>query len=175
MNITSAIDLSADFAALAEKLAATQTEMQSSQSALSEAVTEKLDAVNTNVTESLSSVSEQTSTTLTQTRTALESAIESTKTAVAATETAVIAACSDSRTKVLTAISNHSVIRRIYKITTKTSRTITIPSVNPAKTFVNVNVEDSAGYAVLTSATTLNLTRIGSTDKWMRIQVIEYV
>ncbi|CAM3708457.1 hypothetical protein VA7868_02927 [Vibrio aerogenes CECT 7868] len=175
MKINNPVDLSSDFAALAEKLAATQTEMQSSQSALSEAVTEKLDAVKTDVTESLSSVSEQASTTLTQTRTALESAIESTKTAVAATETAVITACSDSKTKVLTAISNHSVIRRIYQITVKSHGTINIPAVNPAKTFVNVNVEDSAGYAVLTSSTTLSLNRIGSADKYMRIQVIEYV
>ncbi|SHO55129.1 hypothetical protein [Vibrio quintilis] len=175
MRISNPVDLSSEFAALAAKLTTAQTEIQSSQSTLSESVTEKLEAVKTDVTDSLSSASEQTSTALTQTRTAIESAIKSTTTAVTTTETAVIDVCKNARATILTAINNHSVIRRIYQITTKTGPTITIPSVNPAKTFVNVNAEDSAGYAELTSATTLKLNRIGSANKWMRVQVIEYV
>ncbi|CAM3990616.1 hypothetical protein VA7868_04614 [Vibrio aerogenes CECT 7868] len=175
MKINNPVDLSSDFAALAAKLTTAQAEIQSSHSTLSESVTEKLETMKTDVSDSLNSASKQTSTTLTQTRAAIESAIKSTTTAVNATETAMIEACSDAKTKVLTAIGNHSVIRRIYQITIKSHGTINIPAVNPAKTFVNVNVEDSAGYAVLTSSTTLSLNRIGSADKYMRIQVIEYV
>ncbi|SHO59141.1 hypothetical protein [Vibrio quintilis] len=175
MRISNPVDLSSEFAALAAKLVQMQTELQTGQNQFSETVTEKLNTVSESMTQGLISAGQQTETAVSNAKTAIEAAIESTTTAVTATETAVIDVCRNARATILTAINNHSVIRRIYQITTKTGRTITIPSVNPAKTFVNVNVEDSAGYAELTSATTLKLNRIGGTDKYMRIQVIEYV